>query len=130
MFFIMGIGTGRKELDDSKTVICGQCGSYGRYQVYMIYQYFSLFFIPLFRWGREYYVSMSCCQSLYRLDPETGKRIAAGEQVELTEQDLTLVQSGRGPGWGAKKICGSCGYETTENFEYCPKCGQKLMEEK
>ncbi|MEE1218114.1 MAG: zinc-ribbon domain-containing protein, partial [Agathobacter sp.] len=24
------------------------------------------------------------------------------------------------------KHCNNCGYETDENFEYCPKCGQKF----
>ena len=26
----------------------------------------------------------------------------------------------------AKKICGNCGYEAEPDFEYCPKCGNKL----
>ncbi|MFR5601094.1 MAG: zinc ribbon domain-containing protein [Lachnospiraceae bacterium] len=126
MIFIGGISTGRKVLDYVKTVICGQCGSYGRYQVYMTYQYFSFFFIPLFKWGKRFFVVMSCCESTYELDPEVGKRLLNGEHVDITEKDLTLLQSGRGPGYGRKKTCPGCGYETTENFDFCPQCGQRL----
>ena len=83
MFFMMGITDGRKQLDFTQTVICGVCGKYGRYQVFMTYTVLSLFFIPCFKWNRHYYVQMSCCTTLYELDPEMGKAIARGEQVEF-----------------------------------------------
>ena len=131
MFFIGGISQGQKQLQFNQLVVCSQCGAYGRYQVFMTYMYFSFFFIPLFKWGRRYYVQMSCCQSIYELDAEVGKRIARGESLEIQPGQLTLVKSGKTQSewnntWGRKKSCGNCGYETTENFEYCPKCGQKL----
>ena len=72
MFFMMGITDGRKQLDFTQTVICGVCGKYGRYQVFMTYTVLSLFFIPCFKWNRHYYVQMSCCNTLYELDPEVG----------------------------------------------------------
>ena len=56
MFFMMGITQGRKELPFTQTVICDRCGSYGRYMVFMTYTVLSLFFIPVFRWGKKYYV--------------------------------------------------------------------------
>lgn len=124
MLFIFGISQGRKLLDYTKTVICGQCGGYGRYQVFMTYSYFSIFFIPIIKWNRHYYVQMSCCNTVYELNPEKGKQISRRESADISEQDLTLVQSGhRAEEWNYKK-CSSCGYETSENFEYCPKCGQ------
>ena len=94
MFFMMGITDGRKQLDFTQTVICGVCGKYGRYQVFMTYTVLSLFFIPCFKWNRHYYVQMSCCNTLYELDPEVGKGIARGEQVEILPQHLTLVNQG------------------------------------
>ena len=75
MFFVFGISQGKKMLDYAKTVICAQCGGYGRYQVFMTYSYFSLFFIPIIKWNRHYYVQMSCCSTVYELDPEVGKRL-------------------------------------------------------
>ena len=56
MIFIGGISQGRKILDYVRTVICGCCGRYGRYEVIMTYTYFSFFFIPLFKWNRQFYV--------------------------------------------------------------------------
>ena len=92
MFFIGGISSGVKPLEYLKTVICGRCGAYGRYQVYMTYMYFSFFFIPIFKWNRRFFVEMSCCGAVYELDPEVGKRLLRGEEVEITESDLTLRQ--------------------------------------
>jgi ribosomal protein L37E len=126
MFFIMGISQGKKKLDYSKTVICNQCGSYGRYEVFMLYSYLSLFFIPLFKWNRRYYVQMSCCNTVYELDPETGRSLFAGKQVDIRESDLTLIQTGRRENSWSKKRCSACGYETTEDFEFCPKCGSRF----
>ena len=80
MFFICGIDSGQKELPFHQLEICGRCGSYGRYQVFMTYMCLSLFFIPVFRWNRRYYVRMSCCGAVYALNPEVGRRIA-GEKT-------------------------------------------------
>lgn len=165
----MGINSGQKELPFHQLVVCSICGGYGRYQVFMTYTSLSLFFIPFLKWGRRYYVTMSCCGSVYELAPEVGKRIARGEQAEIRPADLTLVKEGRRQAWapdggygdsqrtvfagdlkdngagesggycglangdfspagaaGGKRVCGNCGYETTEDFSYCPKCGEKL----
>ena len=122
MFFIMGITDGRKDFDFSQTVICDSCGKYGRYQVFMLYTVLSLFFIPTFKWNRRYYVQMSCCGTVYELDPEIGKRIAAGEELQIKPQDLTNVSQSR----GFFKRCRNCGYETAEDFDYCPKCGVRF----
>lgn len=125
MIFIMGINQGRKLFDFNQTIICNICGQYGRYQVFMTYTVLSLFFIPTFKWGKRYYVEMSCCNTLYELDPEVGRRIARGEDVQIHEADLTRV-GGRNGGYQAHKHCGYCGYETDEDFEFCPKCGNRF----
>jgi hypothetical protein len=127
MIFIGGISQGQKILDYVKTVICDR---YGRFQVVMTYMYFSFFFIPLFKWNRKYYVKMSCCGTVYELDPEVGKILARGGQVDIEQKDLTLVQEGNGRydnGFGNRvKKCPNCGYETQEDFELCPKCGTRF----
>ena len=122
MFFMMGITDGKKNLDFSQTIICNLCGKYGRYQVFMTYMCLSLFFIPCFKWNKKYYVQSSCCNTIYELDGEIGKRIARGEQVEILPQHLQKVQEGR----GRYRRCANCGFETQEDFEYCPKCGQRF----
>lgn len=128
MIFIGGISSGQKVLDYVKTVICGRCGGYGRYQVLMTYMYFSFFFIPLFKWNKRFFVKMSCCGAVYELNPEVGKEIARGRQVDIGEADLRLVENGSGrPHYAVtRKVCSGCGYETEEEFEFCPKCGRRF----
>lgn len=124
MFFMMGITDGRKDFDFVQTVICDVCGKYGRYQVFMTYTVLSLFLIPCFKWNKHYYVQTSCCGTLYELDSEIGKAIARGEQIEILPQHLRLVNRG-GYSRGVKR-CSNCGYETSEDFEFCPKCGMRF----
>ena len=110
--------------------MCDGGGGSGRFQVVMTYMYFSFFFIPLFKWNRKYYVKMSCCGTVYELDPEVGKILARGGQVDIEQKDLTLVQERNGRydnGFGNRvKKCPNCGYETQEDFEFCPKCGTRF----
>lgn len=132
MFLVLGIQSGRKELSVGQLVICNICGGYGRYQVFMTYTSLSLFFIPVLKWGRRYYVTMSCCGTVYELNPEAGRRMVRGEKLEIAPSDLTLVRSGKREEWQASmrrgRACPNCGYETEEDFAYCPKCGGRLNE--
>ncbi|SDB68586.1 zinc ribbon domain-containing protein [Butyrivibrio sp. INlla16] len=125
MFFIMGITQGRKDFDFNQLVTCTICGKYGRFNVFMTYMVLSLFFIPTIKWSKRYYVQTSCCGTVYELDPEIGKAIARGENVEIQQCHLTRVMNGNGYVSGYKK-CRQCGYETAEDFEFCPKCGTRF----
>ncbi len=128
MFFIMGIDQKMKDLGTiSELMICRQCGRYGRYQVYMTYMCLSLFFLPVLKWAKRYYARTVCCGTVYELPKEIGRRIARGEDLTLSEDMLTLVSAGNGGSeWHPTKRCGECGYETNEDFEYCPKCGKRF----
>ncbi len=125
MFFIMGISQGQKQLPYARTVICNICGKYGRYEVFMTYTCLSLFFIPVFKWGKRYIVKSSCCGTMYELNPEKGKLLAKGVEIEILGSDLTHI-NGRNGGWRFSQRCSNCGYEAEADFEFCPKCGRKL----
>lgn len=123
MFFIMGISQAEKKLPFDQLLICPNCGRYGRVSVFMRYTYFMFFFLPLFRWDRHYYARMECCGAVCELDPELGKVIAKGEVSAIDPEQL------RFSGGGARSafhVCPACGYSTTEDFQYCPKCGRPL----
>ncbi|HWT74400.1 MAG TPA: zinc ribbon domain-containing protein [Mobilitalea sp.] len=122
MFLIFGISNGEKKLDFVQTMLCSHCGKYGRLELYMSYMYFSLFFIPIFKWSRKYYVKSTCCNMMYEIDYELGKRLQRGEQITLTENDLHAMNHG---GY-ATRYCRNCGYPSSPEFDYCPKCGSKL----
>ena len=119
----MGITQGRKDFEYNQTVICDRCGTYGRYQVFMTYMCLSLFFIPCFKWNKQYYVQSACCNTIYSLDPEIGRQIARGADIEILPQHLTQVQAGYR---SCYKRCINCGFETQEDFEFCPKCGRRF----
>ena len=121
MFFFFGIMNDQKDLDFHQPMTCDVCGRMGQYQVFVTYMVLSIFFIPIFKWGRTYYVRTSCCGSLYQLRPEVGRAIERGENATIQQTDLYLEQQGK---W--TKVCYNCGYTTTEDFEYCPKCGKKF----
>ena len=99
-----------------------QCGAYGKFSVFMTYTVLSLFFIPVFKWNKRFFVTTSCCGSVYELDYEIGIRILHGESITILPEQLHLVSPGRKP----EKICQGCGYRTTEDFEFCPKCGNRF----
>ena len=119
---MMGITDGRKDLDFSQLITCNICGKYGSFHVFMTYTVLSLFFIPCFKWNRRYYVRTSCCNTLYELDPEIGKAIAKGEKPKILPEHLEKINQGR----HSFRRCSYCGYETTEDFVYCPKCGNRF----
>lgn len=121
MFLIMGISQGQKKLNYDQMVVCGNCGRYGHLQVYLVYSYFSLFFIPLFKWGRQYYVKTTCCDLNVPLDAELGRNIERGEVTVLPEDIIPDTYR-----YSGKKRCETCGFETEEEYQFCPKCGARL----
>ncbi|MDO4345258.1 MAG: zinc ribbon domain-containing protein [Eubacteriales bacterium] len=128
MFFMMGITEGRKDLEHNQVFVCSACGAYGRYIVFDTYTVLSVFFLPVLKWNRKYFVTTTCCHKTYSLDSDVGRSIEHGQDMEIRPEHLQKIFGGRYE--GAKKRCAGCGYETEEDFEYCPKCGQRFQERK
>ena len=92
----------------------------------MVYSYLSLFFIPVLKWGRRYYVRTTCCNASVELDAELERKIQRGEITSLPENIIpdspAMLQSGR-------KRCASCGFETEEDFtSYLPNAAGSFKE--
>ncbi len=121
MFFMIGVNSREKELPFHQMAVCSACGAYGRYSVFMTYSVLTLFFIPCFRWNRQYFARTSCCGTVYRLDPAIGRCIERGEDVTIRPEHLQ--KAGSRPGNGC---CPYCGYPAGQDFVYCPKCGRPL----
>jgi len=121
MIFIGGVSSKQEKLDFGQSVLCTRCSRFGTLEVYMEYMYLSVFFIPVMKWNRRYYVRSTCCGTLYSLSSELGDRIRKGEHVELQERDLQLInQAGFAP------RCPRCGFELEGDFRFCPNCGSPL----
>lgn len=122
MFFVFGISTKEKEIDFTQTTICPSCSSYGRYEVFMTYTHFSLFFIPILKWNRKYYVRITCCNSLYTIDKELGRAIERGEKTTINESELSPINVN----YNKDSYCPSCNYKLNPEYDYCPSCGRKV----
>lgn len=123
MFFIMGSGTGNRQLDFDQLTICKVCGKYGHIKIIELYSYFSVFFIPIFKWNKRYIAHMSCCGESCEISAEVAKEIMRGQRIEIPEEMLTFQSCIQ---YNCGKRCMQCGYETTEDFEFCPKCGNRF----
>ncbi len=121
MFFIMGISQKEEKLKFDELTVCKCCGKYGHIEIYVTYMYFMFFFIPIFKWNKNYFVRMTCCNSVGRLDDEVGKQIEKGQEVSLdiNEVEFNIQEN-------SVKVCSNCGYTTQEDFKFCPKCSNKL----
>lgn len=122
MFFIMGVSQGQKKLDFDQLIVCRRCGRYGHLEVYMTYTYLSLFFIPVFKWGKHYIVRTGCCDAAVEIQPELGRQIARGEVTSLPEDIVPETRNIAGD----RRRCGNCGFETEEDYQFCPKCANRL----
>lgn len=122
MFFVFGVSTKEKEIDFTQTTVCPSCGSYGRYEVFMTYSQFSLFFIPIIKWNRKYYVRMSCCGSLYTIDNDLGRDIEYGQKTNISESELNPIRIN----YKKETHCPNCNYKLSSDYEYCPSCGRKI----
>ena len=82
MFLIMGIYDKTKEIDYTGGMsICPDCGRYCNYKIFVTYMCLSLFFIPAFKWGKQYFAKTSCCGKTYELTKEQGKAAEKGEKI-------------------------------------------------
>lgn len=122
MFFIGGIMDGKKLFSHFRQVVtCGNCGQYAAFEAFMTYTYFMFFFIPLFKWNRHYFVRSTCCGSVWEIPREKGEAIARGEEIALTNDDLTPTMYGR-----RARVCPACGTVVEGTFKFCPHCGKEL----
>ena len=122
MFFLIAVMPVEKRLPYPFSGICQTCGKVCGYEVYMSASCLSLFFIPLIKFGKKYIVKVDCCQTVYLLNKEKGRKIERGENVMINENDLTPYIGD----FSIRRSCPNCGYEVEEDFIHCPKCGKKL----
>lgn len=119
MIFIAGVNDGEKKLDYKQEIVCKECNRQGNLELYMHSRYLSLFFIPVFRWGKKYYAKATCCNVIYNIDEEVIKKLKKGEISSIPYDVLKM-------GFIYERACINCGFISPPDFEYCPKCGSRL----
>lgn len=125
MFFfgIFGIDTKSKEIIDINNITCRYCGSYGAYRLVKKYSFFHFFFIPLIRWGEEYFLISRCCRSIFRISREDGRRLEEGIELNMDGIEMQYLYSEENH---QSDRCPYCGHDVERSFEYCPHCGRRL----
>ena len=123
MFFIgiFGIEQKQKEVSDRRNIICPACEAFGSYRLIKMYNYFHIFFIPIFKWNTRYFIKTSCCNKIFEIHSEIGKRIEGGESVEIKSSDLESLGVAE-----QSNVCYHCGATIDPRYVYCPYCGKTL----
>ncbi len=122
MFFIIGITNGSNDLGTRKCKAFSCCGSFGTMAaVTCTFQQFTLFFIPIFRFGKQYFVTCLNCGTVYEMTKAEGQRIARDYSAEINPEQLFVVQG------TSRKTCPGCNSAIDPNARYCPNCGTRLF---
>lgn len=121
MFLIMGIKSGSSEIGLRACRSFPCCGvPCALAAVTCVFSVFTLFFIPLFRFGKRYLVSCPGCGAVYELEKDEGTRIARDAHAEIDPSRMHRVEGRAG------KFCPNCGSPVAPESNFCPNCGAKL----
>ncbi len=126
MVLLFGSGDGTDDLYLDQKITCPVCGKKATLQAYCDYKAFCLFFLPVYKWDKRFYVRTSCCGAICGISPQEGEALDEGDLKKLEVKKLPLVAPG---GAVRLKVCASCGYETSQPFRFCPMCGRPLPDE-
>lgn len=146
MFLMIGVTDGQDTLYYERLVYFSHLGKAVNVTVFVTFTQLLLFFIPTFKWNKHYFVQLPNGE-VYELNPEVGKQVARGIDVEIKESDLYTSGSSNyyssGGFTGSIKDfffgdsssyqdtsdvynCPHCGYPIVDDFDFCPKCGKRL----
>lgn len=117
MFFIgvFGIGNKNKNLGDV-TFKCTGCIN-KKFSLIELSRSFDIFFIPVFKFSKEYIVICKTCKSVYKIKQEKMKKILETKKVEYDDIEQIILET---------NTCPHCGTSIAGDFSFCPKCGKAL----
>ena len=116
---IFGIESKKKTLMEIAPVVCPDHGM-TRAVLYECFTFFHFFFIPLFKWNRQYLLELRC-GCIYALSKEQAETVKKDGTVDFS--GLTKMYTG---GSAAYKHCGTCNKNFDDSYRYCPFCGSEL----
>ncbi|XOQ44540.1 MAG: zinc-ribbon-15 domain-containing protein [Clostridium sp.] len=121
MFFIIGIISGTTEIGMRRCAYFPCCSLRENLAlVTCAYQQFTLFFLPLFRFGKRYFVSCPNCGAVYEINRDEGKRIEHDPNAQINPDKMFRV-AGR-----TARFCPNCGAQVNPQSHFCPYCGTRL----
>ncbi|WP_270474220.1 zinc ribbon domain-containing protein [Clostridium cochlearium] len=125
MFFIgiFGIDERKKDIKLVQNLVCKACGNMTTYKLVKVNKVFHIFFIPIFKWDKRYFLISRCCNSIFGIPNNLGENLENNEDIDIKDEDLQQINS---YGNANEKICGNCNNVVQSNFRYCPHCGNKM----
>jgi uncharacterized Zn-finger protein len=121
MFFFIAVTSGSKELGKRRCQYFPCCEiTSALASVTCVYQQFIFFFLPIFRFGKRYFVSCPKCGAVYEIDREEGRRLERDPNMEIRPDRMFRVAG------NAVKFCPHCGARVEPGNRFCPNCGSKL----
>ncbi len=123
MFLIMGIQEKEAVKEYVQTLPCHNCSGERGFSVITHYRYFHLFFLPVWKWHFRHAVKCAACGTHYTVKPESEDKYG-GDFSKLTYWDIEPVNKRQFN--TALNLCSKCGNPMQEDFDYCPKCGNRV----
>ncbi len=117
MLLLFGTGEDTDDLYLDQKITCPVCGKKAELRAYCTYKAFRLFFLPVWRWDKRYFVQTSCCGAACPIPEKLGEAVDGGAQLDWKKLPL------RGQRAVRLRVCGRCGFETSQPFAFCPMCG-------
>lgn len=117
MFFIgiFGIGNKNKNLGNIKFKCTGCVGE--DFSLIELSRTFDIFFIPVFKYSKEYIIICKKCRSTYKVKSEKISKILESKTVEYDDIERIILET---------KVCPHCNTNLSGDFSFCPKCGKPL----
>ena len=124
MFFIgvMGLGNRSEQLRGGIAADCSGCGKKVYLTLSVTYEYFHFFFIPVFKFHRQYYAVCSNCGSLFQVEESAAREVLSGRLNKLRPEQLTLLRGKN----AASPVCPYCGTRNPAGSSFCNNCGRRL----
>jgi predicted RNA-binding Zn-ribbon protein involved in translation (DUF1610 family) len=122
LFLLFGTTYGTTDFGTRRCSFLPCCGKHGgMVALTCTFQQFTLFFIPLFRFGKRYFITCPDCGAVYEMRKEAGEYAAANWNAEINPDSIFIVQN------SYKKTCPACKCSVNSDSRYCPNCGERLI---
>ena len=121
MFFFFAVTSDTREIGSHLCRSFPCCGANGIPAVVTcVSQRFLLFFLPLFRFGKRYFISCPKCGAVYEISKAEGRRLEKDSSAQVDPGQIYRMV-GR-----TAHYCPNCGAEVAPGSHFCPHCGGKL----
>lgn len=93
MIFFYGWGTKADKKEVYNQNFCPTCNTVVPFHAVIQYDYFSLFFIPIIKWNKRYYMECPYCGNAHAISKETYLQIKEGVPSQPAAQQTPATQA-------------------------------------